>query len=198
MAIEEGLKSWNRYITLLREQAEKAIEELEKKNQIGIVILGRPYHNDPVINHGIPEELGMCGYSIFTVESLPHHGPLVNRLFKDELVSKKIKHTMDVRDVWARCYSENTSMKVWASKFVAHHPNLVALDLSSFRCGHDAPLYSVLDEVFSQSSSPYFTFHEIDENRPSSSIKLRVETIDYFLKRYRENLCKCKQYYLAV
>lgn len=197
-AMEEGLKSWNRYINHLQDQAEKAIEELEKKGQIGIVILGRPYHNDPGINHGIPWELNMCGYAIFTVESLPHHGPLVNRLFKEELESKKISHTMDIRDVWFRCYSENTSMKVWAAKFVAHHPNLVALDLSSFRCGHDAPLYSVLDEVFNQSSSPYFTFHEIDENKPLSSIKLRVETIDYFLKRYREDLCKNQQYYLAV
>jgi predicted nucleotide-binding protein (sugar kinase/HSP70/actin superfamily) len=28
----------------------------------------------------------------------------------------------------------------------------------------------------------------MDENRPANTIKLRVETIDYFLKRYREDL----------
>jgi predicted nucleotide-binding protein (sugar kinase/HSP70/actin superfamily) len=70
---------------------------------------------------------------------------------------------------------------------VARHPNLIALDLSSFRCGHDAPLYSVLDDIFSLSPSPYFTFHEIDENKPESSIKLRVETMHYFLKRVKED-----------
>ena len=92
---------------------------------------------------------------------------------------------MDIRDVWGKCYSENTSLKVWAAKFVSRHPNLIALDLSSFRCGHDAPLYSLLDDIFSLSPSPYFTFHEIDENKPESSIKLRVETMHYFLQRLR-------------
>ena len=30
----------------------------------------------------------------------------------------------------------------------------------------------------------------MDENKPTGSIKIRVETIDYFLKRYREDLLK--------
>jgi RNA polymerase primary sigma factor len=38
------------------------------------------------------------------------------------------------------------------------------------------------EEIAEESGTPYFTFHEIDENRPSGSIKIRVETIDYFLK----------------
>ena len=29
--------------------------------------------------------------------------------------------------------------KVWAAKFAARHPNVAVLDLSSFKCGHDAP-----------------------------------------------------------
>jgi predicted nucleotide-binding protein (sugar kinase/HSP70/actin superfamily) len=62
------------------------------------------------------------------------------------------------------------------------------LDLSSFRCGHDAPIYSVIEEIMDRSGTPYFTFHEIDENKPSGSIKIRVETIDYFLTEYRNEL----------
>lgn len=197
-AIEAGLKSWDTYLASLQCQAEQTIAELERRGDIGIVVLGRPYHNDPGINHGILDELNRCGYPVLTIESLPRNGHLAKRLFGEDIVSEKISCTMDIRDVWSRCYSENTSMKVWAAKFVARHPNLVALDLSSFRCGHDAPLYSVLDDIFNQSSSPYFTFHEIDENRPSSSIKLRVETIDYFLKRYREELSRCTRFSLAV
>jgi predicted nucleotide-binding protein (sugar kinase/HSP70/actin superfamily) len=33
----------------------------------------------------------------------------------------------------------------------------------------------------------------LDENRPANSIKLRVETIDYFLKRYRDDLLSRKE-----
>jgi len=32
-----------------------------------------------------------------------------------------------------------------------------------------------------------------DANRPANTIKLRVETIDYFLKRYREDLLRGKE-----
>ncbi|HVP63754.1 MAG TPA: hypothetical protein VMT82_02590, partial [candidate division Zixibacteria bacterium] len=38
--------------------------------------------------------------------------------------------------------------------------------------------------------TPYFSFKDLDENKPTGSIKIRVETIDYFLKRYREDIVK--------
>jgi predicted nucleotide-binding protein (sugar kinase/HSP70/actin superfamily) len=71
---------------------------------------------------------------------------------------------------------------------VARHPNLIALELSNFKCGHDAPIYSTIEKIIESSGTPYFAFKDIDENKPAGSIKLRVETIDYFLKRYREEL----------
>jgi predicted CoA-substrate-specific enzyme activase len=183
-AMGTALKMWDRYLRDLQDRATRAIRELETQDGIGIVLLGRPYHNDPGINHGILDALNRHGYPIFTVDSLPRSGEIVERIFGKEI---ERSHPMDVRDVWEKCYSENTSLKVWAAKFVARHPNLIALDLSSFRCGHDAPLYSVLDDIFSLSPSPYFTFHEIDENKPESSIKLRVETMHYFLQRVKED-----------
>jgi TPP-dependent indolepyruvate ferredoxin oxidoreductase alpha subunit len=95
---------------------------------------------------------------------------------------------MDVGDVWKNSYSENTTRKVWAAKFTARHPNLVALELSSFKCGHDAPIYTVVEEIVSNSGTPYFSFKDIDENKPTGAIKIRIETINYFLKRYREDM----------
>jgi hypothetical protein len=71
---------------------------------------------------------------------------------------------------------------------VARHPNLVALELSNFKCGHDAPIYTVVEEIVEHSGTPYFCFKDIDENKPAGSIKIRIETIAYFLKRYREDI----------
>ena len=73
------------------------------------------------------------------------------------------------------------------------HPNLVALELSSFKCGHDAPIYTVVEEIVEHSGTPYFCFKDIDENKPTGSIRIRVETIGYFLKRYREDMVRNKQ-----
>ena len=81
-------------------------------------------------------------------------------------------------------------MKVWAAKFTARHPNLVAVEISSFKCGHDAPVYSVVERIIEQSGTPYFCFKDLDENKPVASIRLRVETIDYFLKSYGEEMRK--------
>ncbi len=100
---------------------------------------------------------------------------------------------MDISDAWKNSYSENTSQKIWAAKYTARHPNLVALELSSFKCGHDAPIYTAVEETVTKSGTPYFSFKDIDENKPTGSIKIRVETISYFLKRYREDMISRKQ-----
>ena len=76
---------------------------------------------------------------------------------------------------------------------MARHPNLVALELSSFKCGHDAPIYTVVEEIVKHSGAPYFRFKDIDENKPTGSIRIRVETIGYFLKRYREDMVRNKR-----
>ncbi|HVI07833.1 MAG TPA: hypothetical protein VND65_06015, partial [Candidatus Binatia bacterium] len=41
-----------------------------------------------------------------------------------------------------------------------------------------------------QSGTPYFCFKDLDENKPTGSIRIRVETIDYFLRRYREEVIR--------
>jgi predicted nucleotide-binding protein (sugar kinase/HSP70/actin superfamily) len=92
--------------------------------------------------------------------------------------------------VWKNRYSTSTNHKVWAAKFTARHPNLVALEVSSFKCGHDAPIYGVIEGIIERSGTPYFSFKDLDENKPSGSIRIRVETIDYFLRRYREDIVK--------
>src|SRR5947209_20233166 len=118
----------------------------------------------------------------------PLDEPTLERLFGDEVRAGAIQHPLDVSDAWKNSYSENTTRKVWAAKYIARHPNLVALELSSFKCGHDAPIYTVVEEVVEHSGTPYFSFKDIDENKPTGSIKIRVETITYFLKRCREDM----------
>jgi hypothetical protein len=48
----------------------------------------------------------------------------------------------------------------------------------------------VIEGIIERSGTPYFSFKDLDENKPSGSIRIRVETIDYFLRRYREDVVK--------
>ena len=133
------------------------LKQLEEEDRIGIVLLARPYHNDPGMNHEIPDELQKLGYPILTVQSLPVDDDICRPLFQADIDAGFIKDPFDITDVWKNSYSENTNQKVWAAKFTARHPNLVALELSSFKCGHDAPIYSVIEEIVETSGTPYFS-----------------------------------------
>lgn len=192
-AVAEGYAALERYEQNLRTAAREVLDQLEAEDRIGIVLLGRPYHNDPGVNHEICDEFQRIGYPVFTQDSLPIDDEIMDRLFGDDVRAGRIQDGFDISDVWKNSYSENTSRKIWAAKYVARHPNLVALELSSFKCGHDAPIYSVVEEIVQDSGSPYFCFKDIDENKASGSIKIRVETIGYFLSRYREDLVRERQ-----
>lgn len=189
-AVARGLDTLEAFHEARRAQGRKVLEKLEAENRVGLVLLGRPYHNDPGLNHGILEEIRKKGYPIFTIDALPTNDDILDRLFGEEVREGIISSPMDISDIWKLSYSENSNRKVWGAKYVARHPNLVALDLSNFKCGHDAPIYALTEDILHASGTPYFTFHDIDENKPSGSIRIRVETIDYFLKQYREELVR--------
>ena len=189
-AIECGFQALKDYESSIRKRARQVLDQLEREDRIGIVMLGRPYHHDPGLNHEILDEFQKLGYPIFSQNTLPLDEDMLERLFGEEVRAGVITSPLDISDAWKNSYSCSTNHKVWAAKFTARHPNLVALEISSFKCGHDAPIYGVVEGIIEQSGTPYFCFKDLDENKPSGSIRIRVETIDYFLRRYREEVIR--------
>ena len=187
-AVAAGLAALADYEREMRRKARATLDQLEREDRIGLVMLGRPYHHDPGLNHEILDEFSKLGYPVFSQSLLPLDQDLLERLFGDEVRAGVIRGPLDIADVWKNSYSASTNQKIWAAKFTARHPNLVALELSSFKCGHDAPIYGVIESIIERSGTPYFSFKDLDENKPTGSIKIRVETIDYFLRRYREDI----------
>ena len=112
----------------------------------------------------------------------------LDRLFGDEVRAGVIEDALDVSDVWKHGYIASTAMKLWAAKFVARHRNLIAVEISNFKCGHDAPISQVVEQIIECGGRPFFSFKDLDENKPMGSFKVRIETIHYFLQRYRERL----------
>ncbi len=187
-AVEIALTAWNGFEARLRQQAWRTLDDLEKSGRIGLVMLGRPYHHDPGLNQGILEELHRLGYPIFSQSLLPLDADLLDRLFGAEVEAGLIHSPLDISDVWKHTFSASSNHKIWAAKFVAQHPNLISVDLSNFKCGHDAFISRVIEQIIEQSGKPHFSFHDLDENRPLASIRIRVETMHYFLRHYRDHL----------
>ena len=182
----QGLLALNFFEQDLQEKGRAILETVEHENRIAILVASRPYHSDPGLNHGIPEEFQVLGYPILSVRSLPRDPEFLARYFKDDLAAGL--DPLNINDVWPENYSANSAQKIWAIKYAARHPHIALLDLSSFKCGHDSPTYGLVENIVSASATPYAALHDIDANKPGGSIKIRVKTYAHSLKLATEAL----------
>jgi hypothetical protein len=187
-AIEQAFKSLDAFEAEMQKKGKEILDEVTRENRVALVMLGRPYHNDPGLNHSVLEEFQALGYPILSQRSLPRDEDRIKKLFADDIAKGHIENGLDVSDVWPENYSTNSVQKVWAAKYAARHPNLACLDLSSFKCGHDAPTYGLIDSVIASAGKAYSALHDIDANKPSGSIKIRVKTYAHTLMLLREKL----------
>jgi len=187
-ALEQGIQALANLDATLQAKGRQILDDAEKNHRMVLLLLGRPYHVDPGLNHSVLDEFQVLGYPVVSMRSLPRDPEYLGRLFKKDLDSGVIDSPMDITDVWPENYSANSAQKVWAAKFAARHPNIAVLDLSSFKCGHDAPTYGIIDKIISTSNTPYSALHDIDANKPGGSIKIRVKTYAHSLSLREEAL----------
>ena len=187
-ACEQGFRALQAFDRDLQHKGRAILETVEAEDRIAILVLNRPYHADPGLNHGIPEEFQVLGYPILSIRSIPRDREYLDRYFKEELQSGLIKSPLELNHVWPENYSANSAQKVWAANFAAHHPNVAVLDLSSFKCGHDAPTYGMIDSILQTSKTPAAALHDLDANKPGGSIKIRVKTYAHSLRLQQERL----------
>ncbi len=181
-AVQEALAALERFDADLQAKGRAMLEQVEYDNRVAILVLGRPYHLDPGLHHGIPDEFQVLGYPILSIRSIPKDREWLQRFYSDG------EDPLDINDVWPENYSANSAQKVWAAKFASRHPNVAILDLSSFKCGHDAPTYGIIDNIVAKSGVPSSSLHDIDANKPGGSIKIRVKTYAHSLKLREEHL----------
>jgi activator of 2-hydroxyglutaryl-CoA dehydratase/predicted nucleotide-binding protein (sugar kinase/HSP70/actin superfamily) len=187
-AVDQAWKALAKVDADLQAKGRAILEQVEEENRVAVLLLSRPYHSDPGLNHGVLEEFQVLGYPIISMRSIPKDEKWLYRFFESDIKAGRIETPLEVSDVWPENYSANSVQKVWAAKFAARHPNVVVLDLSSFKCGHDAPTYGLIDSIISSSATPYSALHDVDANKPGGSIKIRVKTYAHSLKLHEERL----------
>ena len=187
-AVDEGFKAVQAFEDEMERKGREILDEVTRENRVALVMLGRPYHNDPGMNHSVLEEFQALGYPILSMRSLPRDKARLDALFAEDIAKGVIDNGLDVTDVWPENYSTNSVQKVWAAKYASRHPNMACLDLSSFKCGHDAPTYGLIDSIIASAGKAYSALHDIDANKPSGSIKIRVKTYAYTLMLLKEKL----------
>ena len=187
-AVEEGWRALAAFTRDLERRGQEILEAAEAENRVALLLLGRPYHADPGINHQVLEEFQALGYPVLSIRSIPKDVGWLGRWFRDDLERGRITSPLEIDDVWPENYSPNSVQKVWAATFAARHPHVAVLDLSSFKCGHDAPTYGLIDDILKAGETPYMALHDIDANKAPGSQKIRVKTFAHTLARYEEKL----------
>lgn len=144
-------------------KALELIDQAEKNQSLLIVMAGRPYHIDGLINHKIPDILTGFGADMITEDAVP---------FDDESLE-------DVHVVTQWSYSNRIYT---AAKWVAGKPdNIQMVQLNSFGCGPDA---IVTDEVarILKTGQKNHTLIKVDEISNPGSARLRLRSMVESLK----------------
>ncbi|MCS7278234.1 MAG: acyl-CoA dehydratase activase-related protein [Aquificaceae bacterium] len=192
-AVKEGFKALESFEKRMREKSLEVVRWCAKNNRPAVLVLARPYHMDPGIGHEIDGEFQFYGYPVLWYNYLPLDDWLLDWLFGKEIREGIIKSPFDISDVWTSSYSSNTNEIIWGAKFATRLPWITGvIRLSSYECGMDQPTFTPVQKIVEGSGTLFFKFGELDETKPAGSVKIRVETIVYYLEKYSEDIIEKK------
>jgi predicted nucleotide-binding protein (sugar kinase/HSP70/actin superfamily) len=193
-ATQSGFAALEAYNARLRAKSRAVLEECARADKPALLVLARPYHMDPGIGHEIEVDLQAYGYPVLWTQYLPTDPDLLSWMFGPDMAAGHIKDPMDIADVWPSSYSANTNEILWAAKFAARMPWIACVvRLSSYECGMDQPTYSPVQQIVERSGTLFFSFQDLDSTKPAGSVKIRVETIAYYLARYGSGIVAKKK-----
>jgi predicted nucleotide-binding protein (sugar kinase/HSP70/actin superfamily) len=192
-ATEAGFRALEAYNASLRAKSRAVLQDCARAGKPSLLVLARPYHMDPGIGHEIEVDLQAHGYPVLWTQYLPTDRDLLEWMFGADIAAGHIKSPLDISDVWPSSYSANTNEILWAAKFAARLPWIACVvRLSSYECGMDQPTYTPVQQIVERSGTLFFSFQDLDSTKPAGSVKIRVETIAYYLGRYSREIIERK------
>ncbi|MGM9969969.1 MAG: acyl-CoA dehydratase activase [Anaeroplasma sp.] len=161
-ATDEAYKEYKNYLSNIRDKAEEYIKIAKDKNQEIIVLAGRPYHQDPQVNHGIDRLIAGMGATVISEESISH----LNEKFPVGVLNQWTYHS--------RLYS--------AAKYCTKEPKMNLVQLVSFGCGLDAVTTDECKSIL-ESNDKIYTQIKIDEITNLGAVKIRLRSLFAAIKQ---------------
>ena len=152
----------------MRRKGDEVLAWMEANDRHGIVLAGRPYHNDPEINHAIPELINGFGFAVLTEDSVAH-----------KMEPERPLRAVDQWMFHSRLYR--------AARFVATRNDLDLVQLNSFGCGLDAITTDQVQEIL-EASGKIYTVLKIDEVSNLGAARIRVRSLMAALDERRNEL----------
>lgn len=156
-ATYKAYRELNKYKKEIRQKGEEVLNYIKSKNMKGIVLVGRPYHVDPEINHGIADMIKSFGFAVLSEDAICHLG--------------EIDRPLRVVDQWvyhSRMYA--------AASYIAKEKDLEMVQLNSFGCGLDAVTTDQIQEILERFGKIY-TVIKIDEINNLGAARIRLRSL---------------------
>lgn len=193
-AVDEGFRALDAFSHRLRAKGREILEWCAREERPCILVLARPYHMDAGIGHEIETDLQAYGYPILWMQYFPIDADLLEWAFGREIREGVIRSAFDIADVWPSSYSANTNEILWGAKLGARIPWITCvLRLTSYECGMDQPTFTPVQQIVERSGTLFFSFQDLDSTKPAGSVKIRIETIAYYLQRYSTTIIEKKK-----
>ncbi|MGM9947172.1 acyl-CoA dehydratase activase [Floccifex sp.] len=153
LALEKGKEEYQLFREYLVNKHIEAVQFARQHHLPIVVLCGRPYHLDPLINHQMNQLLTQLGFVVVSEESVP----------------RQDAHKVNVLNQWtyhARLYQ--------AAHYVCENDDMNLVQLVSFGCGIDAITTDEVRDIL-RKQDKFYTQIKIDEidNLGAARIRLR-------------------------
>lgn len=158
-AIDKALQSQKAYMDGLHERAIEIVDKARTEQRMVILLAGRPYHIDPLIQHKISDSISDMGIDVIT-ENVTYHS------------DNEVYGQMHGVSQWAY---PNRIFK--AAHYVAEsQDNIHIVQLTSFGCGPDSFIIDEVKEILNRSGKN-LTILKIDDVNNIGSLRLRIRSL---------------------
>ncbi|MDR0411810.1 MAG: acyl-CoA dehydratase activase [Treponema sp.] len=177
--VQKAIAQGDEALTLFRETltaaAARVIQDKEwslkaddsADETFAVVLAGRPYHNDEMVNHDLSKCFARQGIPVLTVDSLPG----VN--------------TVDLTRSRAEIVNNFHARMLAAAVIAAEEPCLEYVQIVSFGCGHDAVLTDEIIRILNEISGKSPLILKLDESRATGPLNLRIKSFIETVKTRR-------------
>ena len=163
-AVKTALQTQGKFEDTLRETNRRAYEASKTEGKLTVLLAGRPYHTDPLVQHKLSNMISDMGVTVLTEDIVRN----------DESISIKDAHMVSQ---WSYI---NRILK--AAQWVAEQGSEVHfVQMTSFGCGPDAFLLDEVKSILNRHGKS-LTLLKIDDVNNIGSIKLRVRSVVESLK----------------
>lgn len=163
-AIEQADAAQASFRESMQAAGAQVIDKVREEGRYAVVLASRPYHNDSLVNHDLPELFCELGIPVLTADSVPEANHV-------ELSRSRL-------DIVNNYHARMLSCAILA----AEKPYLEYAQVVSFGCGHDAYLTDEIIRLMHELSDKTPLVLKVDESDIAGPLRIRVrsfiETVD--------------------